>query len=83
MRVFKTDDCEWWVGETMEACQAAASYAHGYDEEDLENAEELTEEDLDEGRFYDDGVVRSFREELALQLKAGGKFPRLFACTEY
>lgn len=55
-----------------------------------EDARELTEEELDSLQFSicDEnerltGQKRTFREQLAIEIAKGGKFPRMFASTEY
>lgn len=90
MKVFRIDCCEWWIGESLESCCEGAVREYGLEVDDLSDAEELTDEELDRLSFHDfgeddspTGVVRSFREEMDNQIKAGGQFPRMFASTEY
>jgi hypothetical protein len=86
MKIFSMNDCDWYVGESLEACKT--SYLEVC--EDVEDAYELTDEELDTTFFYDMdedenmlGTKRTFREQLAIEIAEGGEFPRFFASTEY
>lgn len=91
MQVYALNDCDWWIGESLEAC--IADYRDHYcDDPDAidEDAHELTELELDSYRINvldEDGKWigddRSFREQLAIEIAEGGVFPRMFATTEY
>ena len=55
-----------------------------------EDSRELTDEELDTLLFSvcdeherPTGEKRTFREQLAAEIEAGGEFPRMFASTEY
>lgn len=89
--VWQMDECYWWVGAGPASAMAAAfREEYGYQEDDEVEPVELSDLEL-EGLKYTDcdenaqptGIVRTFREQLAIEIAEGGKFPRLFACTEY
>lgn len=90
MKIFQINDCDWWVGESLDAC--IGDYIANYCDADSvdEDARELTDEELDSLFFTDTdcderptGFKRTFREQLAVEIAAGGEFPRMFASTEY
>lgn len=90
MKIIEMNDCEWWIGESLEEC--VADYRKNVEDspEYSEDARELTEEELDRLKFTilddDDGSIagkHSFREQLEIEVAAGGAFPRMFASTEY
>jgi len=90
MKVVQINDCDWWVGESLEAC--VKDYRDNVEDSPdyTEDARELTEQELDTLKFSvcdDDerptGEKRTFREQLAVEIAEGGKFPRMFASTEY
>lgn len=89
MKIFRMNDCDWWIGESIEACKADYIKECG-DPEYVEDAEELADWELDALRFtvtdeddVPDGTTRTFREQLALEIAKGGTFPRMFASTEH
>ncbi|MBB4126269.1 hypothetical protein GGR77_001559 [Xanthomonas translucens] len=86
MKIFQIDDMEWWVGADAESVLAAVKEETGMDDEDLEDFQEVNEDDLDRLKFQDSdeeerpiGEPRTFREQLVIEVAAGGKFPRMFA----
>jgi len=90
MKIIEMNDCEWWIGESLEAC--VKDYRENYNDDLFysEDARELSEEELDRLKFTilddDDGIIsgkHSFREQLAIEISAGGMFPRMFASTEW
>lgn len=85
IKVFALDDIEWWAGESLEACLAAALELAGpecYDDPELHH--ELSDEAMQRLKFVDeDGSERTFAEELARRVAAGEKFPQPFAATDY
>jgi hypothetical protein len=83
MKIFVLNDCDWWVAETLE--QAKESYKLETGEDSDDDARELTEEEMDHHIITsEDGVKRTFREELRLRTEDGTLFPpTLFASTEY
>ena len=88
--VVQLNDCDWWIGESLDACVQDYRSNIEDDPEYTEDARELTDAELDGLIFVDTdederplGTKRTFREQLALEVAAGGKFPRLFASTEY
>lgn len=89
MKIYRMNDCDWWVGESLDACKADYIEECG-DPESVEDARELTDEELDRLKFTDTdedevpiGEKRSFREQLAREVAQGGTFPRMFASTEF
>lgn len=89
MKIYRMNECDWWIGESLEACKD--DYAREYGDPDAaDDARELTDEELDRLMFRDDEGEdsagfpqrRSFREQLAIEIDDGGTFPRLFASTE-
>jgi len=87
MKIFEMNDCDWVVAESLE--QSKLAYLKDYSD-DVEDARELTDSELDTLIFTDrdenetpTGDKRTFREQLAIEVAAGGTFPRLFASTEY
>jgi len=90
MKIVAINDCDWWIGESLEAC--VKDYQDNIEDspEYTEDAIELTDADLDSLFFTDvdederpTGIKRTFREQLAIEIAAGGTFPRMFASTEY
>lgn len=93
LRVFRMNDCEWWLATTLE--QAKADYMKTVgpmpEEDAFDEPHELSDDELLKLHFVDmdDGERaigksrRTFREELSLQRAADPVTPRLFACTEY
>ncbi|MDO9365160.1 MAG: hypothetical protein Q7T58_02290 [Methylotenera sp.] len=86
MKIFEMNDCDWVVGESLEQIKLAYLKDYG---ENAEYAMELTDSELDTLIFTDcdenetpTGGKRTFREQLEIEVAAGGTFPRLFASTE-
>ena len=71
-RVFKMDDCDWWMARTLEEARESYKHETGVDDEAIEDARELTDAELDKLTFVDTDERerplrksrRSFREEL-------------------
>lgn len=90
-RVFRMDDCDWWVARSLEEAKASYQHQTGVDDESIEDARELTEQEMDKLHFVDvddrerpvKKSRRTFRVELAQRVGAGLSKPELFACTEY
>ena len=90
-RVFRMDDYDWWIARSLEEAKASYKNEVGVDDKDIEDARELTEEELDRLHYVDvdEGERpvkksrRTFRAELAQRIAAGLSKPELFACTEY
>lgn len=92
MKVFCVHDVEWWIGNSAESVLEAVIEEYGYTEDDiaLTDVEEVDGAALDELKFTEadenerpTGVVRTFREQLAIELTEGGDFPRLLASEEW
>jgi hypothetical protein len=84
MRVFKVNDCDWWMAETAEQAKLAAIEFYG-DEDMVEEVEELTDEQMNSHTFYDedDETTRTFEAQLLKRIKEGATEPEMFASTEY
>lgn len=88
IKIFKMNDCDWWLAQTKD--QAIADYEKETGErEEWAEVEELTDRQLDALMFTDTdenevpiGGKRPFREQLAIEVAQGGAFPRMFASTE-
>lgn len=97
MRVFRMNDCEWWMARTLDEAKQDAAHQWGYPsvlpaekDEMFDEAHELSDEELARLKFVEDAEVprdqwvrRTFREELDRRIAAGETKPGLFACTEY
>ncbi|QGW66986.1 hypothetical protein GOY17_14000 [Lysobacter soli] len=95
MTVWQINDMEWFAGAgTPESILAWYMEEHGLSHEDATGDEDelpraLSDHELDTLKFQDcdenerpTGIVRTFREQLAIEVAEGGTFPRLFASTE-
>ena len=87
MQIVQINDCDWMIGPSLEICKN--SYAYEYEPDDIDEARVLEDEELSALTFYDadedgnpNGDKRSFKEQLEIEIKKGGEFPRLFASTE-
>ena len=90
MRVYRMDDMEWWVGESLAACVAEGRRQCGGDcYPDDGDQYELTDEQLQRLVFIDESdgaeppVKRTFAEQLAREIAEGGEFPRAFAAEDW
>ncbi|QNH21197.1 hypothetical protein HEP73_02109 [Xanthomonas sp. GW] len=90
MKIFRIDDCDWWIGEDAESVLAAVKDETGMEAEDLEDFHEISDDDMDRLKFVDTdegertiGDPRTFRQQLAIEVAQGGNFPRMFATTEF
>lgn len=93
MNIYSMNDCDWVAAASPE--EAIAFYlrevADGKDtpenrEEYIEEPiEALAAEHMEKLRYHDSetGKVRSFAEQLALEISEGKPFPSYFASTEY
>ena len=88
MKVFKLDDCDWWVGQSLAACiaEARAHCGAGSYCDAAQEGRGVTDEQLERLKFVDEEEdkpqARTFAEQLAREISDGGKFPRFFASTE-
>lgn len=90
-RVYRMDDCDWWVARTLEEAKASYKHETGIDDEHMEDACELTDDEMQRLHFVDtdeaDRPVKesrhTFAVELARRVSAGLSKPELFASTEY
>jgi len=90
MKICQINDCDWWIGESLQACVEDYRDTVEDDPEYTEDARELTEQELDTLKFTicdederPTGEKRTFRQQLAVEIAEGGEFPRMFASTEY
>lgn len=90
MRVYRMDDMEWWVGESLAACVAEGRRQCGADcYPDSDEQHELSDADLQRLMFIDESdgaeppVKRTFAEQLAREVAEGGPFPRPFAAEDW
>lgn len=84
-RIYKLNDCDWWVARTLEEAKASWQETVGPDEcEEFEDAYELTDEDMDCLKIadFDDPTAprQTFREYLKAMAPTR---PDMFASTEY
>ena len=89
MKIFRMNDCEWWIGASLEDCIADYVKFTG-DRDGLDDPWELDQQALESLQFHDSdetgsltGVTRTFKEQRDVEIEKGGDFPRLFASTEY
>jgi len=90
IKIFAVTESEWWMGTDLASVVKAAQEEYGLDDEDVASAIELVDADLDSLNFSDSdengqptGQKRTFREQLAIEVAAGGAFPRLFAMEDF
>lgn len=91
-RVFRINDCEWWVARTLDEAKSDYLRQTGCSEEEaFDDPHELDEATMDRLHFIDQDENerplkdsrRPFRTELAQRVAAGLSKPEMFACTEY
>lgn len=90
-RVYRMDEYDWWVARSLDEAKASYKHRTGVDDECIEDARELTDDELDTLHFIDTDAderpikksQRTFREELAQRVAAGLSKPEMFASTEY
>lgn len=85
LRVFRMDDCDWWIGESADSCIEDRQSTYGPDEDfDREEVHGLSDEQMQALVYTDgNGSQRTFKEQLGIEIASGGDFPRLFATTEF
>lgn len=90
VKIFQMNDCDWWIGPSLDACKADYVEHTGDPDSVDDDAHELTDAELDRLMFTDcdederpTGMKIPFREQLAVEIAQGGEFPRMFASTEY
>jgi hypothetical protein len=97
VKVYHMNDCEWFAGEDLESC--IKYYFEEYIGEDdtpenreeyLNDAEELSEAEMDrlkftdiEGEWGERDKQYTFREALDKMIAEGTEFPCFFASTEF
>lgn len=89
LKIFQMNDCDWLIGESLEACKAEYIRNYSDDPDSIdEDAHELSDDELDTLKFSDrseddqEETTRTFREQLATEISKGGLYPRMFASTE-
>jgi len=88
IKVFQLDDCDWWAGESLEACIEAGREACGkgcYEDAEAEGYQVSDEamRTLKIRRDEDSQEPITFETYLAELIAAGEKFPVYFASTEF
>jgi hypothetical protein len=86
LKIFSLNACDFYIGDSIDACRVQAALDMGDDMYDEIYAHELTQEELDHYKFHcedNPGVSITFADQLANELIEGGVFPRMFASTEY
>ena len=89
IKVFQLDDCDWWAGESLADCIAAAREEFGKgsycDAED--DGVQVSDESMRKLKVHLDedrrGEPVTFEARLASMVAAGEKSPVLFASTEF
>lgn len=83
-RVYRLNDCDWWVARTLD--EAIADYRRecGVDV-CIEGEHELTEQELDRLMYCDEDCKKRipFRQALKNMVDAGLSKPEMFASTEH
>lgn len=84
MKVFKINECDWYMAETLEAAIQQAMEDTGLPrDEAVDNPREEPPNRMQKLIYTDDdGTRRTFQEELARRVAAGAK-AEMFASTEY
>ncbi len=87
MNIFRLNDCDWWMAETLEEAITDFVKDVGMSEEEaIDNPAVLDEEQLESHIFTDHDAAnsprRTFKEELQLRIERGAK-SEMFASTEY
>ncbi|HYF35129.1 MAG TPA: hypothetical protein VD994_07575 [Prosthecobacter sp.] len=84
MKVFKINDCDWYMANTLDEAVALAIAETGLPrDEAVDDPRELSEEAMNRLQFVNpDGSKWSFAVELQNRIQAGMK-PGFFATTEY
>lgn len=83
IKVFQLNDYEWWAGESLELIVMCYRENVCSDEHSIEDGSEVSEDEMNQLIFNDeDGIKRTFREELDKMITEGQEFPCIFACTE-
>ena len=90
IRVYRMDDNEWWIGESLAACVEEGKRQCGPEcFDDPDEQYELSDEQLQRLIFVDESdgsepaVQRTFAEQLDLEIAEGGPFPRQFAAEDW
>lgn len=88
MKVFRLNDYEWWSGEDLESCVAAAMAQYEVTrEEAADDPIEVTEAQMDsltidDSRDGDGSAIVTYRQYLDRLVAGGQKFPCFFAGDE-
>lgn len=86
-KVYKLNDCDWYMAETLEqAIEAALNDVCDHDDDYVDDPHELSPEAMESHTFNDwetgELVERTFAEELARRVASGPK-AEMFATTEF
>lgn len=84
-RVFRLNDCEWWMARTLAEAIEDWRSCTGIEPDPSDEPRELTDAELDANKFFDPddpaAPRRTFREELEIRAR-GATGPQFFATTE-
>ena len=93
VHIWAINDMEWWIGAgTREQIREAVTEEYGevFEDGDDEYPKVLSDDALDVLKFcysgednFDCTLVRTFREQLAIEVADGLDAPRMFACEEW
>lgn len=86
MKIVQINDSEWMIGESLDAC--VAGYVENYGDADgVDEPSELSDSELDGIISLDEGtgeiIKRTIREQLEIEIAAGGIFPRHFGSSDW
>jgi len=87
MKVFRINDYEWYAAETMEQAIDCCVKLCGVGREEAYDesiAHELTKDEMEKYTYQeDDGVTRTFAQEIQLMIDSDVEFPCFFAGTDF
>ena len=92
VHIWEINDIEWWIGAgTREDIRAAVIDTYGdVFEDDDEYPQVLSDAAIDSLNYYygdeeqvDKTLIRTFREQLAIEVADGLDAPRMFACEDW
>jgi len=85
LRVYRMNDCDWWIGTSFESTTKAylAHISPPYRKDALCEPRMLRRDELLKLIYADeDNGHCTFAKQLEVETLRGGKFPRYFASTE-
>jgi len=84
-KVYQMNEIDWWCDYSKESALVNYyKFVGGKLEDPLDEPEELTKDDLERSKYYDDETRQtiSFKEELEKRIQENN-VPSFFASTEY